>query len=186
MGKRGPKKRPAELEALLGFPGKRKVAGVGSDGAAIGVPGGGGGGRKGKERQRAPRMPAWLSDRAKSAWKSMAPVLMRMGLFGDGDWMAFSVLCATWADWRDAHDAVKRMGRRAKTDKGYEYANAAHVVERKLAHDFLRIAESFGMTPSGRSGLSVQTEEKANGLKVFVESQIQARAARAAMLKSGK
>jgi P27 family predicted phage terminase small subunit len=151
MGKRGPARRPVELEELAGNPGKRAKADM--ENVVRPEPSG-----------KVPSQPRWLPANGKAAWKYLAPVLSRYRLLTDLDRHMLEMLCYVYSEWRDAAALAKTQGRRWVNERtGYSQVNAAHVAERQLRKDFFQIAESFGMTPSGRSGLHVGLDDKREG-----------------------
>jgi P27 family predicted phage terminase small subunit len=148
MGKRGPRAAPVALKKLRGNPGRRPLENVIEPMQMVSLP----------------RQPAWLTGKAKTIWSTLGPELMRYGLLTGLDTWAFAMLCKTWSDWRDAAKLAESVGRTSVSPNGFPQVHANHVVERQLRLDFLHLAEHFGMTPSGRSGLAIHMDEGANKL----------------------
>lgn len=142
MGKRGPRPLPQEV---LDARGSWRA-------------------EKNKHRPRpergAPACPSWLCPEAKSAWRSMVPLLTAAGMIAKVDRNVLTKYCQIWARWRQAELFIQKYGSSypIKDDSGRVkcYAQFPEVgIAHKLAALLLRMEQELGMTPSARSGIQV-------------------------------
>jgi len=142
MGITGPKPKPTALKVLQGNPGKRALPK----------------GEPKPDAERLPSAPRWLSDEARREWKRIAPRLHRLGLLTELDGLALAMLCETLAQYVAAKEIVEREGLLAVSDKGNSYQNPATGLMTQARGELLKWAREFGMTPSARSRIVVDTE----------------------------
>lgn len=132
----GRKPKPTHLKIVQGNPGKRGLN------------------RKEPHAEAGiPPAPSWLSDKAKSAWDEVAPLLQAMGVLTVADGMALQGLCEAHADWLAAGKELATHGLTYMTGQGLIKANPA--VSMKSDADKRRRAwlSEFGLTPSARAKL---------------------------------
>ncbi len=101
--------------------------------------------------------PTGLDRYGKEAWKRNAPVLQRLGLLTEADVDALMAYCMAYSRWRRANIALRSV----KPDAADEYRKVAVTVE-KAEQSMRLFAGEFGMTPSSRSRLQVDTGEKSD------------------------
>jgi len=106
-------------------------------------------------------MPAWLADRpyAVEAWEHYAPLADAMGVLTTADVGALALLCAAFADYRDAWAIVQDEGATYEriSDRG-GVSQAAHPAVAQMADAWRRASAmlaQFGLTPSARNKVSV-------------------------------
>lgn len=159
MGARGPAPKPTVVKALQGNPGKRAL-------------------NRNEPRPGAgkiPSAPRWLSDDAKRQWRPVAKALHGCGLLTDVDVLALGMLCEAFAQYLEARrllmepestdeqvepggeDRGARMRLVVKSDKGNLYQNPAVSLMNSARVELLKWLREFGMTPSARSRISVET-----------------------------
>lgn len=154
MGRRGPKKTPAEVKKARGTFRADRDAGVEING-------------------KEPPMPEWLDADAQELWRELAPQLVRENLLTPIDGTVFAVLCETYAtyrrcgEWLDG-DVNNMFARSITIDKGgceHEgsvYQHPIVSIWHKARGDLVRIAREFGMTPSARSGMRLGSNDDAD------------------------
>ena len=117
-----------------------------------------------------PRCPVRLTKEAKSCWKQLVPKLQAMGILSSVDVIVLEQLCETFARWRVASEEAAAIGdviilRHPAKDgaqgaiKGMKTNPYARIRD-NLNRDLLRLAQEFGMTPSARARINVDTSEK--------------------------
>jgi len=89
----GPPKKPTAINKLRGLPGKRAE----NKSEPKGTPG-------------IPKCPAWLSPKAKDAWKEMGGLLDGMRVLNLEDKVALELLCQTYSIWWTASRVINRRG----------------------------------------------------------------------------
>ncbi len=144
MAKPGPKTQPTQLKILRGNPGKRALP---KD-----------------EPQPAsgfPPCPEHLTAQAREAWGMFSVQLESVGVGTVIDATALELLCTSYALYRDAAEQVAKYGPcwvRANGEGLPSFAFSPHstVMERERKNIKALLAE-FGMTPSSRTGISVDT-----------------------------
>src|SRR5882672_4123384 len=102
MGYRGPAPKPTALKRAEGNPGKRPLNHS-----------------EPQPRPTAPRCPDHLDERAKKEWKRLVPILRRMKVLTEADWMALANLCQTWSTLVKAQEKLTEMGILYKSPSGY-------------------------------------------------------------------
>ena len=142
MGRRGPRPEPYELLDAKGSWRAEKNK------------------RRARPEKGAPACPAWLCPEAKSAWRSMVPLLTAAGLIAKVDRNLLTKYCQIWARWRQAELFIQKYGSsypikdeagRVKCFAQFPEVGIAH----KLAGLLLRMEQELGMTPSARSTIEV-------------------------------
>ena len=134
MGKRGPKAKPGWLKGLEGNPGKRPVTNM-----------------RLEPTETPPSCPSWLREEAKQEWRRLAPQLARRGLLTELDRTAFACYCQSYADWRQAQQAVEERGAVYVTPRGQLRERPEVAIGQrylKFARDF---GAEFGLSPESRS-----------------------------------
>ena len=142
MGSRGPQPTPTAILALRGSTraGMRQAEPE-ADGAT-------------------PSMPAWLTPRAKAAWKYAAPRLQAMGVLSSLDRLALARYCDTAIRWREAVEWIAddaTSGIRTAIDGNDNTLETEHpMVKRaeRLADQLRKDERLFGLSPAFRAGLA--------------------------------
>ena len=141
MGMRGPVPQPTVIKQLRGNPGKRALP-------------------KGEPKPDAGRLPSaprWLSDEAKREWKRIAPRLHAVGLLTEVDGLALAMLCEAFAQYMAAKTVVDGEGLLLVSEKGNSYQHPAAGLMTQARGELLKWAREFGMTPSARTRIVVDT-----------------------------
>lgn len=109
-----------------------------------------------------PPCPDWLDDDAKAAWSQLTPLLESMGVLTRIDANALSRYCRLWSRWRKAEAFIQERGDMypLKDDAGkvkcfQQWPQVA--IATKLAAQLTRLEQEFGMTPSARTRIQIQT-----------------------------
>ena len=141
MGTRGPAPKPTVVKMLQGNPGKRALP-------------------KGEPKPDAGRLPSaprWLSDEAKREWKRIAPRLHAVGLLTEVDGLALAMLCEAFAQYMAAKTVVDSEGMLLVSEKGNSYQHPAAGLMTQARGELMKWAREFGMTPSARTRIVVDT-----------------------------
>ena len=141
MGTTGPTPKPTALKVLQGNPGKRALP-------------------KGEPKPAAGRLPSaprWLSDEAKREWKRLAPRLHAVGLLTEVDGLALAMLCEAFAQYMAAKTVVDSEGMLLVSEKGNSYQHPAAGLMTQARGELMKWAREFGMTPSARTRIVVDT-----------------------------
>ena len=143
MAQRGRKPKPTALKQLEGNPGRRPLNS-----------------NEPKPCKKAPRCPLWLEEEAKKEWRRMVKILEYMGLLTEIDMAAFAGYCQAFARWKEAEEFISKHGTIVKTPSGYWQ----QVPQVSIAQTYLKImnrfCEQFGLTPSARSRMIVDAEQR--------------------------
>ena len=145
MAQKGRKPKPTALKQLEGNPGRRPLNS-----------------NEPKPCKKAPRCPLWLEVEAKKEWKRMVKILEHMGLLTEVDMAAFAGYCQAFARWKEAEEFISKHGTIVKAPSGYWQ----QVPQVSIAQTYLKImnrfCEQFGLTPSARSRMIVDAEQRAD------------------------
>ena len=145
MGQRGPAPKPTALRMLHGDRPRRV-----ND--AEPVPGAG-----------EVKCPDWLPAPAQAMWDRLAPDLERRGVLTPWDVDAFGVVVSSYVNSRKAQELVDRDGVLVEGYRGAVVKNPACQVARDSWATSIQGASRFGLTPTDRSQLSVDTTEDPEG-----------------------
>lgn len=112
-----------------------------------------------------PAAPSFLSAYALEEWEVVSTALYHQGVLGDVDRAALAAYCQAYGRWRQAEEALEKMAARdqvtfglmIKTTNGNAVQNPLVGAANKAMADMVRYAAEFGMTPSSRARLSIDT-----------------------------
>lgn len=146
MGARGPAGKPTQLKALQGNPGKRPL-----NKNEIKPP----------MADSIPAPPAYLGKFAKKEWKRIAPMLYKVKLLTKFDETALASYCQAYDRWLTAEKKLRTYDEFTYTsDKGNILQRPEVGIANKAMDDLLRYGREFGLTPSSRRNLSIDSQEE--------------------------
>jgi len=163
MGQRGPRKTPAEVKKARGTYRADRDAEVDFSPPA------------GKPAEPPPK-PEGLHDLASAEWDRLTPIMLEKGLLTAADWIAWQLGFAAYDTWLvasdqlriDADEAEKRgekgrgSGMIVWTEKGYPVQHPLVAIAGKAWATVLKFCREFGLTPSARSGLNLDSGPSGN------------------------
>ena len=141
MGYRGPIPKPRAIARAEGNPGKRRL----NDSEP-------------QPRATVPRCPDHLDERAKKEWKRLVPILRRMRVLTEADWMTLANLCQTWSTLIMAQRKLTEMGILYKSPSGYIMQSPLLPIVNQCVDTITKLSREFGLTPAARSRIIAQTE----------------------------
>ena len=119
----------------------------------------------------APACPAWLSPKAKRAWKEIVGILGGMKILAKADRKALEMLCDAYAEYRDARAVVSKQGATYEAETVAGGTMIRPRPEVAIAADAWRrvkgMLTEFGLTPASRS--RVHVPEKGENKSPFAE-----------------
>lgn len=136
----GRKPKPSALKKLAGNPGKRKINAQEPkfDGVA--------------------ECPPHLSAEARCEWRRVSSELEANGLLTSVDRAALAVYCASWARWVEAEERLAEEGMVLVAAKsGYAMPSPYIAISNSALDAVRKFASEFGMTPSSRSRIHVES-----------------------------
>lgn len=105
-------------------------------------------------------VPTWLSPKAKTQWKSLAPELEAIGLLTSIDTQAFAVYCQSYVELIDAEAELKKHGRTQVTKDGFVRKSPWLSVRDEAHKRMMQIGSQFGFSPASRTKIEVQPKDK--------------------------
>lgn len=158
MGRRGPAPEPTSIKLLKGNPGRRPL----ND-------------REPEPKRARPRCPNWLSKDARAIWKTLVPQLRDMGVLTRIDGQALTRYCTLWARWKRAEQFIEKHGDvyPFKDDRGnlkYLQQFPQVAIAHKLATHLTRLEQEFGMTPSSRSRIRIERDDRVDEFETFLQA----------------
>jgi len=135
----GPRRQPTALRVLRGNPGKRKI----------------------NRAEPAPgpltiNCPKVLSDpSARAEWRRIAPGMIASGQVTTIDRATLIGYCQKWAQWQALEQEAAQHPFLVRAPSGYPMPNPALGMANKAFNLMLKAAAELGMTPAGRSRVSV-------------------------------
>ena len=114
-----------------------------------------------------PEPPSILCEKAKEKWDEIVPLLDEMGILYRIDGDAVARYCEAWAEWCEAQEWIHEKGLYypLKDDHGnikcfQQWPQVG--IANHSAEMMNKIGAQFGMTPSSRAGLSVDSGSRKN------------------------
>lgn len=150
---RGRKPKPTEKKKLEGNPGKRKL----------------------NDKEPSPDVvipdpPDHFEGEALAEWKRITQELQTLRLVSAIDRASLVSYCQAWADYVKACDTIDEEGEVITSDKGGLYQNPWVSIKNSAMDRMVRISTEFGMTPSSRSRLKVETPTEEDEMKKMLMS----------------
>lgn len=113
---------------------------------------------------RVPKPPEFLCEDAKREWNRVAHQLSELGLLTELDVSVLAAYCQAFGRWIAAEKGIRKLqryagggtGLTAETSNGNIIQHPLVGISRRAAHDMLRFAAEFGMTPSARSRIDTE------------------------------
>jgi P27 family predicted phage terminase small subunit len=103
-----------------------------------------------------PKPPPHLEPEALKEWHRLSDELFTLGLLTNLDRGALAAVCAAWARWVAAEEALTKLGRPLlyKTTNGNWIQHPLIGTANRAAVQYVRLAAEFGMSPSARANIS--------------------------------
>jgi P27 family predicted phage terminase small subunit len=133
---RGPAPQPTALKVLRGNPGKRALNA-----------------NEPKPEIKRPYCPPYLDEVAKKEWRRLMPILMRMKVLTEADYVALGNLCQAYSTMIKAQQQLSSTGLLLKTPSGYVQQSPLVSIVRAQMEVINRLCTEFGLTPSARTRL---------------------------------
>lgn len=146
---RGRKPKPTEQKKLEGNPGKRALNN-----------------QEPKPDIVIPECPPHLQGEARKEYQRITPILAKLKVISEADLASLVSYCELWGIYLNATKMLKKEGEVLYSDKGNAYINPWKNIQTGAMKDMLRFSVEFGMTPSSRSRIKVETpteEDKMTG-----------------------
>ena len=148
----GRKPIPKKLKVLMGNPGKRKL------------------GNEPTPAGKIPKCPDHLPDEGKKEWRRVCKELAACKLLTALDRAALAAYCQAWARWLEAEDSLRQSGVIIMSPKKYPIQNPYLAVANKAMQQMKEFLVEFGMTPSSRSRISVESADAGNEFDQWKQS----------------
>ncbi len=150
----GPPPKPSALKLVGGNAGKRAINK-----------------NEPKPKSDRPKVPSYLSPKAKTAFKNVCDLLSDMGVLTIADGMALEMMCNAYAEWRDLRKIIDTSSYTYITigTSGGEVIKARPEVA--MASDAWKrvksMAAEFGLTAASRTKVSIKDREKEDPLAAY-------------------
>jgi P27 family predicted phage terminase small subunit len=149
---RGRKPKPTRLKILTGNPGRRPLN------PAEPVP-----------PPTPPDCPDHLDGEARAEWGRITPLLAAMGILSEVDRAALAGYCAAYGRWVEAERQVRKYGTIVTSpDKGFPMKSPYLCIAESSLDQMRRLLVEFGLTPSSRSRVHVDPEQRGSRLDEFL------------------
>ena len=152
MAKPGPKTTPTKLKLLHGNPGRRPLP---EDEVEP------------EQAVKIPRAPSYLDKVAQKEWRNVAKKLHRIGLLTNVDLTALGFYCSQYSIWMDALKQIQKHGVLIKAQSGFPMQSPYLQIVNKSVAIMLKLLTEFGMTPSSRAGLKVESPKPKSKADAF-------------------
>ena len=148
---RGRKPKPSALKELEGNPGKRAVNK-----------------KEPKPEAGIPDCPDHLEGAARTEWNRITRQLKELGMISKIDRAALAICCTAWADYVKACNKLKKEGEVIISENGGLYQNPWVAIKKRSMDQVLKFYAEFGMTPSSRSRVKVETPGEEEEMEGFL------------------
>jgi P27 family predicted phage terminase small subunit len=145
LGLRGPAPKPTSLVLLEGNPGRRPINR-----------------KEPKPRDKAPKCPEHLDERAKQEWKVLVPILKRMRVLSEADGIMLGNLCQAYSLLVKSQTKLNESGPLFKAPSGYPMANPLIGIINGCLETITKISREFGLTPASRTRIQVAGKDNAS------------------------
>jgi P27 family predicted phage terminase small subunit len=108
-----------------------------------------------------PDPPKEATDAVKKFWPKIAGQLYDCGILTEIDAYSLSAYCELYLRWGEANKNIAKHGLIIKSPTGYPIQSPWLAISSRALDQMQKIAAEFGMTPSSRTGISVDP-----GLKI--------------------
>jgi len=112
---------------------------------------------KPKTKAKLPKAPSYLNDVAKKEWRRMGRRLFDAGLLTELDETALASYCQSYSSWVEANEKVQELGAVVVRMRGPVRSPWVGIASQAWK-EMTRMLGEFGMTPSSRSRVKVQTK----------------------------
>lgn len=137
---RGRKPKPTAVRKLQGNPGKRPLNR-----------------HEARPDKARPRCPGWVHDEGKKLWRRIAGRLHDAGLLTYVDGSMFAILCDSYGRMIESQAKCAEFGSVIQTTNGNLIINPYQSVANRARGEFIKAAAEFGLSPSARSRIVVDT-----------------------------
>lgn len=137
---RGRKPKPTEQKILEGNPGKRAINN-----------------KEPKPKTKIPPCPSHLKGEARKEWNRVTKELLTLKIISEIDRAALVAYCTAWGMYVKACGKLEKQSEVMISDLGGLYQNPWVAVRNKAMEQILKFSSEFGMTPSSRARLKVET-----------------------------
>jgi P27 family predicted phage terminase small subunit len=107
-----------------------------------------------------PDPPEHLSVSAKKEWGRMSVILHSNGLLTQLDYSQFAIYCQAWGRWVDAESSISENSMVVQTANGNPVNNPYINIANTAMRDCHKFLSEFGMTPSSRTKIKVENQQK--------------------------
>lgn len=145
---RGRKPKPTAVKELAGNPGKRALNK-----------------KEPKPATGTPVCPAHIKGVARTEWNRLITELAEMGLLSKVDRAELSLCCSAWAMYVKACGKIEKEDEVIVSDKGGLYQNPWVAIRNKSMEQIHKFYAEFGLTPSSRSRVKVETPNEEEELE---------------------
>jgi P27 family predicted phage terminase small subunit len=115
-------------------------------------------------KKQAPIMPSGLEGIAVETWERVSPIIAKMGVLTEADWMSLQLLCESYGEYVQACETIKTEGRYIsqvnKNGSEYQTEHPAVKSRSRCWKEVIELCRQFGMTPASRTGLHVGKPEE--------------------------
>lgn len=118
-----------------------------------------------------PAPPPHLTGYALEEWHRLATGLNQLGLLNDADRMTYAAYCSAYSRWRHAEEQLQVLAGKGgplaglidMTSNGNRIQNVLVGISNRAAADMVKYAAEFGLTPSARARLAVDSDRGGTG-----------------------
>jgi P27 family predicted phage terminase small subunit len=98
----------------------------------------------------APYRPSYLDADAVAEWERLEPILLRMKVLTEADYIALALICQTHSTMIKAQEQLTKSGILFKTPSGYVQQSPLLAVVNGCVEKIITLCREFGLTPSAR------------------------------------
>jgi P27 family predicted phage terminase small subunit len=119
------------------------------------------------------RCPGWMPEHGAALWRRVAPELLRLKILSELDRGNFESLCLAYHLMRQAALEIAEGGSSVPDGRGAEKKTPAFTVYKANAELYKKLSDSFGLNPSSRQRLDIDTGDDDLDLDTFLNKGIE-------------
>lgn len=151
---RGRKPKPTEQKKLEGNPGKRGLNN-----------------QEPKPETKIPPCPSHLKGEARKEWDRVTKELLALNIISEIDRASLVAYCTAWGMYVKACGKLEKQSEVMISDEGGMYQNPWVAIRNKAMEQILKFSAEYGMTPSSRARLKVETPTEGDELEKMLMTQ---------------
>ena len=123
------------------------------------------------KKARVFRCPGWMPEHGAALWRRLAPELLRLKILSELDRGNFESLCLSYHLMRQSALEIVEDGTSVPDGRGGAKKTPAFTIYKANAELYKRLSDAFGLNPTSRQRLDIESEDDVDDLKLFLDGE---------------